>query len=266
MSVSFSIYRFSRFYWSVFILTAGLIGVQWLTPGWREPLRTVLLLGFHGLLFWGVFDQRLNWFLPVVRRGRPDGGRVALTFDDGPDPEATPAALDVLDRRGVRATFFVVGEKAAAHPDLVQRAARAGHVIGNHSWHHHWWTNFKFGRALVEEIGRTNDRIEQITGRRPIWFRPPMGLTNPHLGRAVQRAGVRAVGWDVRTLDTRLDPDRVVARIRRGARSGSIILAHDRSRSAEDMAALVDRMIDALEAKGLTPTGLDQVIGGAGRP
>ena len=141
------------------------------------------------LLVRGSASVRASWYLRMRCRARRAGRRVALTFDDGPDPQRTPAVLDLLARQGVRATFFVVGARAEAHPELVRRMATEGHVVGNHSYTHSWRFPLRSLGRTMEELCRTGEVLHRITGRQPRLFRPPFGVTNPTIAQAVRRLG-----------------------------------------------------------------------------
>lgn len=208
----------------------------------------------------GVAFPRMNFFCRAIRLGSPGGMRVALTFDDGPDPRVTPVILDILKERGARATFFCVGMPALAHCEIVKRIAREGHTLGSHTMRHAWWTNFLFGRMLLREIGRAQTAVARSSGRPPMYFRPPMGLTNPHMPGALRRLGMVMVGWDARSFDRGGDAEKIIARVVKKARDGSIILLHDAGVRPETAASAVAGIIDALRAKGYTFASLDELL------
>jgi peptidoglycan/xylan/chitin deacetylase (PgdA/CDA1 family) len=167
-------------------------------------------------------------FLDVVSRG-PDGARgVALTFDDGPSPASTPRILDLLDAAKVKATFFVIGRKAEAHPDLVRDIALRGHAIAMHSYAHDRLFSLKGAAYVRDDLTKALRVIEDITGERPALFRPPIGHSNPTIARVVKELGLEVVGWTVRALDgvAAADPKRVAARVKRGLRDGASVLMH----------------------------------------
>jgi peptidoglycan/xylan/chitin deacetylase (PgdA/CDA1 family) len=130
----------------------------------------------------------------------PRPGELALTFDDGPNPAFTPQLLDILARHGVRATFFLVGRYAEAQPALVRRIVAEGHQIGNHSWSH---LNLAFASAssINDQLTRTSETLEQISGAPVRYFRPPFGARRPEVLRAARRLGLVPVLWDAMTSD-----------------------------------------------------------------
>lgn len=210
------------------------------------------------LLVRGSASVRASWYLRMRCRARGAGRRVALTFDDGPDPQRTPAMLDLLARQGVRATFFVVGARAEAHPELVRRMAAEGHVVGNHSYTHSWRFPLRSLGRTMEELRRTGEVLQRITGLRPRLFRPPFGVTNPTIARAVRRLGLDPVGWSIRSLDTMgQSPERVAARILRRLHPGAVILLHDRCAGSE---RLVGLLVEGLRSRGLEPVTLPELF------
>ena len=130
----------------------------------------------------------------------PCPGELALTFDDGPNPVWTPRLLEVLSRRGVRATFFLVGSRAQAEPSLVRQIAAAGHLIGNHSWSH---LNLALASSatIEDQLTRTSQTLEEITGAPVLFFRPPFGARRPATLRIARRLGLSPVLWNAMTSD-----------------------------------------------------------------
>lgn len=192
-------------------------------------VAAVAITSYVALILCGVFFLRLGMFVDVVSRGPDDARGVALTFDDGPSPASTPKILDLLDAAKVKATFFVIGKKAEAHPDLVKEIVARGHAVAMHSYAHHRLFSLKGARHVRDDLVKALDVLEKITGERPVLFRPPIGHTNPTIARVVKELGLEVVGWSVRALDgvAAADPKRVAARVKRGLRDGAIVLMHD---------------------------------------
>ena len=191
----------------------------------------------------GVTFPQLKFFGPYVCQGSTRGKRVALTFDDGPDPRSTPALLDVLREARVEAVFFCVGAKVAAHPELAVQIVKEGHLVQNHSYAHSNATNFFTTARLTNELAQAQTEIERVTGERPRLFRPPMGLTNPRTFQAARALDLQVIGWTARGLDTKLtEPNRIVARLERGFKPGAILLLHDGNIPAERLVATVKKL------------------------
>jgi peptidoglycan/xylan/chitin deacetylase (PgdA/CDA1 family) len=160
-------------------------------------------------------------------RGRPDGRGIALTFDDGPDPVWTPRILDVLAHQGVRAAFFLVGQRAAAAPALVRRIAGEGHDLGNHTFGHR--SLWRLGpSATGSQVADGHAAIGEACGVAPRFFRPPWGITNPALAPALAALATPCVFWSAQTEGLRpAGPGLQVARALRSARPGGILDLHD---------------------------------------
>ncbi|HEY2022348.1 polysaccharide deacetylase family protein, partial [Paraburkholderia sp.] len=167
-----------------------------------------------------------NWTRLPESRSNTDA--VALTIDDGPDPVVTPKVLDLLDRYGVRATFFCIGSRAAQHPAITREIIARGHAIENHSQRHVHTFSVSLPHQLTNEIDAAQRTFEALTGERPVFFRAPAGLRNLFLEPVLQRLDLRLVAWTRRAFDTReRDPDRVLERLVTGLAGRDILLVHD---------------------------------------
>ena len=186
-------------------------------------------------------------------RGPRAGRRVALTFDDGPDPTWTARVLDILAARGVRATFFVVGERAAREPATVRAIAAGGHELGSHGWSHTslWLCG---PRRTETEIARTKDLLGSLTGTPPVLFRPPWGMVNAAMFAALRRHGQRCVFWSIQPEGLRPAAAATqVAHVVRRAHPGAIVDLHDAEGTPGAPARLctaLPAMIDGLAAAG----------------
>jgi peptidoglycan-N-acetylglucosamine deacetylase len=215
-------------------------------PMW---LAITLLSSYLALCIGGVTFSRFGMFADVVTLG-PQGTRgAALTFDDGPDPRSTPRILDLLDEAGARATFFVIGKKAEAHPDLVRDICERGHAIGIHSYAHERTFSFRSPWYVRKDLERALALVESITGVRPRMFRAPIGHISPAMARVVRQLELVCIGWSVRGVDgwSGAKPDRVVAKIIRRLRAGAIVLLHDAAERGDFIPASVDALPSILD-------------------
>jgi len=183
---------------------------------------------------------------------------VSLTFDDGPHPAFTEAVLDILKTHEIRATFFVKGRNAALFPDLIRRLHDEGHIIGNHSWSHHYFFDLFPARRMKNEIRETNLIIRDITGEIPVLFRPPYGVTNPAVARAVRDENYIVIGWNIRSCDTTLkDPIKIAQRIQNRLNPGSIILLHDNRKGSEK---ILKEVISIVKKNGYKFARIDELL------
>ena len=177
------------------------------------------------------------------------GTAIALTVDDGPDPQWTPRMLALLDRYRVKATFSVIGRQAAAHPDLVREVAQAGHVVANHTYTHPDLQRLS-PAAVEREVVRASDAIEKATGTRPTLFRAPGGAWSREVLARCAHEGLRPLGWSVDPRDWSRPGTRHIAEtILTQTRPGSIILEHDgggdRRQTLEALSVVLPKLLDA---------------------
>lgn len=208
-------------------------------------------LGVGAVLLGGAAHGAFHRNSPIFGRPITHVSRsprtVALTFDDGPNPDATPAILDALAARGIKATFFVLGRHAERWPDLVRRAASEGHTIGNHGYYHRK-LHFKSPQYVRDDLTRGTRAIEQAGGVHPALFRAPHGFRSPWVSAIARSLGQRTVGWSLGVWDSdRPGVDAIVQRTVDGARPGSILLLHD----GDGYAAAGDRMQTARAVPGI---------------
>jgi peptidoglycan/xylan/chitin deacetylase (PgdA/CDA1 family) len=224
----------------------------------------VPLLLFCVLCGAAPFFPQWRFFLPTATRGPRNSRKVALTFDDGPDPATTPRLLELLARYGVRATFFVVGRRVEAEPGLLEAIRRAGHEVGNHSYSHDPFLMLRSTSRLRREIAECQ-RVLESRGVRPLTFRPPVGITNPRLGPVLRELGLACVGFGCRPVDfgnRRIDS--LARTVEKRARCGDVILLHDcepPGHPAQRWLDEIEHLIVALRAARLEPASLSELLG-----
>ncbi|RJP82353.1 MAG: polysaccharide deacetylase family protein [Desulfobacteraceae bacterium] len=203
-------------------LSSALLVSAWDVTFSIIPLALFVIISFIAPFFTGT-----GYYLPVITRGNPSGNVVSLTFDDGPDPISTPCLLTLLAEKKTTATFFVTGEHASRHPDLIRKIIREGHTIGNHSYHHDPLIMLKSAKRLFQEIQRTQALLNSY-GIHPLAFRPPAGITNPKLGSILTRLGMYCVNYRCRAFDMgNRRIGNLSQKILRKIKPGDIILLHD---------------------------------------
>ncbi|MFE7773770.1 polysaccharide deacetylase family protein [Streptomyces sp. NPDC057445] len=178
------------------------------------------------------------------------GHAMVLTFDDGPDPRYTPRILKTLRRYGVRAMFFVCGEMAVGHRDLLREMADDGHVVGNHTWSHPLIPRLRPYR-IHEELAETSELIERTLGAAPLWYRAPYGAWNRHSFEIGAELGMEPLAWTIDTLDWR-EPGTgaIVSSVLEGAEPGAVVLSHDAGGDRSQSVAALRRYLPALLDSG----------------
>lgn len=251
------------------VFAAGLVTTQ--PSWWPMALGTVIAdhLAIVGAGLWPT-SALLG---PNLRRLPPSSiarGEVAITIDDGPDPDVTPRVLDLLDASATRATFFCIGERVVRHAALAREIVARGHRIENHSHRHRHDFSLLGPRAYDREIGTAQRAIADTVGRAPRFFRAPAGLRNVFLQGALDRHGLALATWTRRAFDTvRSDAARVGDRLARGLAAGDVLLLHDgRAARTSDgvpvVVAALPTLVAAIRARGLTTTTLASACASSG--
>jgi peptidoglycan/xylan/chitin deacetylase (PgdA/CDA1 family) len=249
-----------------FALHAGAAGVAIVAPqSWPWALGAVA--ANHAVLAAGGLLPRSHWLgsnwtrLPSAAAARRE---VALTIDDGPDAEVTPAVLDILDRRGARATFFCIAERARRHAALCREIVARGHSVQNHSDGHAHTFSLLGPKAIARDLAAAQETFAAITGELPRYFRAPAGLRNPFLAPVLQRLELQLVSWTRRGFDTvQRDADTVLSRLVRGLGPGDILLAHDGHAARTDkgvpvVVSMLPALLDRIDALGLAAVTLPE--------
>jgi len=190
---------------------------------------TVTAAAFAMVLTDGIFRPSSSVFYPTISHGPRDRPRVALTFDDGPDPQVTPEILATLAGVGARATFFVIGRHLEKHRDIAERALRQGHELGNHSWMHSYFQNFYRTGRQDRDIDRSTRLLQELSGSaaQPL-YRAPVGLKSPALARVAHARGLTVIAWSLHSRDTfTRNPDATAALVLSRITPGDIVLMHD---------------------------------------
>ncbi len=210
------------------------------------------------LIAWGSKNINSGFYMKTVNHGDRNKNSISLTFDDGPDAQVTPMILEILKKHQVKATFFVIGSKAEQLPDLIKQIDKEGHLLGSHSYSHHFFFDLFLSRTMQAEMIRTENFIYSCIGKRMKLFRPPYGVTNPPLAKAVRRLQYWAVGWSLKSDDTVIkDEHALVNRVTSRVQNGDIILFHDNK--PWNVRAL-DEVIFSLKEKNYQILRLDELL------
>ncbi|WP_293893370.1 polysaccharide deacetylase family protein [Flavobacterium sp.] len=182
---------------------------------------------------------------------------IAITFDDGPS-ENTLLVLDLLKKHNAKAAFFCIGKRMEKHPDIVRKIILEGHIVGNHSYSHSQFFDFYSKKRIVAEIKKTNAIIEKVGGVKTQLFRPPYGVTNPSIRKALEITKHIVIGWNIRSLDGILKNEKnIYNRITKRITPGGILLLHDTSLHS---VKVLERLLLYLEKKKYTVVSLEQLL------
>lgn len=245
---------------------------RWALLGW---VALVLAGAVSGLLspcaaaitfLVGTAILSIGVFFPGTRmyaewQSRVRDGCIALTFDDGPHPDTTRRVLALLAEHGQRATFFVIGRKVEAHPEVARDLVRQGHAIGIHSFEHPWLYALLPPQRVLSDIRRCQEAVRRATGVTPTLFRPPVGLLSPFTAEAARRARVSLVGWSARAFDgvSRRKPEQVLRTLTKKLRESDIVLLHDASEADGSVPAGVEALpaiLELMRERGLSSVAL----------
>jgi peptidoglycan-N-acetylglucosamine deacetylase len=199
----------------------------------------------------------------MIYMGNSSQKRIALTFDDGPEDIYTPQILEILRQKGVKATFFVVGQQAKAYPELLKQIHREGHAIGNHSWNHGKLGNFTESQ-LINDVEATSAEIEKIIGYKPNLFRPPYGFLKEEQAAKLYDLGYRTILWTIDTNDwSGASSEEILSRVHRNVLQGGIILQHNFRIPGQLDGSIkaLPQIIDQLRAQGYEFVTVNELLG-----
>jgi peptidoglycan/xylan/chitin deacetylase (PgdA/CDA1 family) len=185
---------------------------------------------YKAAIIYGSSVIQSNFYIEAHCKGATKEKVVAITFDDGPDPGFTLKIIQVLNHFDVKATFFVIGKNIRGNEAIIKQIDSEGHILGNHTFSHSFFIDFKGRKAFREELTSTMAAVYKLTGRQMKFFRPPYGVTTPHLANASKDLDYEVIGWNIRSMDTTGDSEEIITnRIKEQMKPGSIILFHDTS-------------------------------------
>lgn len=217
----------------------------------------IWLLVFIGIVSWASFDMRLQFFVPAIFKGNLAGNKIALTFDDGPTP-FTLEIIDLLDKYQYKATFFCIGKQIQQYPDIAKKIIEKGHILANHTFTHSPKMGFLSANAVIDEIEKNQKLINQTLQITPQWFRPPFGVTNPAIAKAICQSNLSCIGWSIRSLDTvSKTPNEVYNRVIRKLKPNGIVLMHDTSKKT---VLALEQLLREVEQQQFTVVPLNVLI------
>lgn len=218
----------------------------------------ILAAAYTLLLFYGSFYIGSSFYVKVICKGNTGKKQIAISFDDGPIEKYTPEVLAILREQQVPATFFCIGYRVAEHAALLKQILADGHIVGNHSYYHDFWFDMHGSKRMKAELQQMQDLVHHITGREMKWFRPPYGVTNPNVRKAVRAMGYNVIGWNVRSLDTMIrDEEKLLEKVKKGLKPGAVFLFHDTSHPTVHVLSL---FLKYVKAQGYEVVPLDKLI------
>lgn len=217
----------------------------------------LLICVFLGIEAYGASQISSNFHTKAICQAADSGRSVALTFDDGPGAH-TEKVLEVLKKFNVKGAFFCIGHRISGKEALLKKIDAEGHIVGNHSHSHGHLFDLKTTGAFISDLRSAGEAIEKEIGKKPVFFRPPYGVTTPGLARASRKLNYEVIGWNVRSLDTQIsDQQRLLDRIKRRVRPGSIILMHDTVNGIE---LVLEKLLIYLKENNYKVVPLDELI------
>jgi len=218
----------------------------------------VVVVLYLAIITRGTISLSAQFFVPVKFRGDISSGAIAITFDDGPVPGKTEKILEILNSYKVSAAFFCVGHRIVDNPVIAKKIHDAGHLLGNHSYWHKNTFDLQTTEKIEQELTNTNNAIEQAIGFRPKFFRPPFGITNPMVAKAIIRGGFKTIGWSIRSFDTVIrSREMLLKRLTQSIEGGDIILFHD---YCDMTLAILPEFLDYIFARGLNVVRVDELL------
>ncbi|MGD0584139.1 MAG: polysaccharide deacetylase family protein [Bacteroidales bacterium] len=220
------------------LLVAALLANHYFHTGIIPPV--CILAALVGFLVYGAMNVCSNYFCKVYCSADTDQKIIALTFDDGPDKSFTREILNILRNHNIRAAFFCIGFKAEKNPELVKAIDAEGHIIGSHSYSHHFFFDLFGLRRMIRDMSKCEVILNDILKKKIVMFRPPYGVTNPPLARAIRNFGYQVIGWSLKSKDTVLQEESILKRLKERVKPGDIILFHD---TKSHTAAVLEKFI-----------------------
>lgn len=247
-----------RYYLSLTILILLALGTYFFVPiSYHIIIWLMLLLIYLVIAIYGCIKISSQIYVKTLCKNTKAIGRVSITFDDGPETKYTPQILKLLEKYNAKASFFVIGEKCVLCSDILKEIDNSGHLLGNHSFKHKNTFPILNVKNLIKEINQTQVIVKKIIGKDMQYFRPPFGVTNPLLFRALRKFDFKVIGWSIRTLDTVKSKEEVLGKIKLNVKSGDIILLHS---TTSDIAWILENTLKYLEQKSLKSITLDQLL------
>lgn len=216
------------------------------------------ILGYLTFILFVSSNIQLDFFMKAYHNNRFEtNNRVAITFDDGP-VENTLKILEVLEKHQVKASFFCIGKNIEEHPEIFKMILEKGHFAGNHTYSHTRKMGFLSTGKIIEEIEKCDEVCKKAGGVKPLTFRPPFGIINPNIQRALGRTGHKVIGWNVRSYDAIIHSEKMILkRIINRVKAGDVILLHD---TQENSVEILEQLLLFLQSNNYHPVRVDNLF------
>jgi len=219
----------------------------------------IILAGVYSLLlFYGCYYVGSNFFIPIICSAKTDKKVIALSFDDGPIAGNTVEILQTLKDNNTEAAFFCIGSRIAENKAIFKQIHDEGHLIGNHTFSHHFWFDMFSAKTMLADMHMMDKAMDSVIGKAPKLFRPPYGVTNPNLKKAIVQGNYIPVGWSMRSMDTVIkDEKKLLNKVISKIKPGAVFLFHDTSNTT---VALLPAIIKHIRANGYEIIRLDKML------
>jgi len=248
-------FRNTNIFFTVLLVVLIAVHVNYGLPVYIYPL---LFVAYSLIVFYGCYNVGSNFFIKIVCKAETGKKEIAISFDDGPATNYTPEILKLLKQENIKATFFCIGSRIAGNEQILRQIKDEGHIIGNHSYSHHTWFDLFSSRKMLEDMKQMDQEMERVTGLRPKLFRPPYGVTNPNLKKAIIKGDYTPVGWSVRSFDTVIkDEQKLLNRFNAAIQPGAVFLFHDTMRTTLQV---LPEFIKEVKNRGYEVVPLDKLL------
>jgi peptidoglycan/xylan/chitin deacetylase (PgdA/CDA1 family) len=223
------------------------------------PIKAYVLIIFiySLILFYGSYFIQARFYIKSICSFPTTKKQIAITFDDGPSKNYTPEILSALKENNIEAAFFCIGNRIAGNEEIVNRIKKEGHIIGNHSYSHDFWFDLFSSKKMINDINLMKEVVREIVGLSPKLFRPPYGVTNPNLTKAIIKSNHTSIGWNIRSMDTVIKDERkLMQKIKSAIKPGAIILFHDTCKITLD---ILPELIKYVKGEGYEIIRLDKM-------
>ena len=242
----------------VFIVLLLFIIALNIVAGVSVYVYALLLFVYSLIVFWGCYFINSNFFLPVICSSGTQQKQIAISFDDGPVDHFTPEILELLAQQNVEAAFFCIGNRVDQNGSLLKKIYSQNHLVANHSYSHHFWFDLFSAKKMLADLRRMDLAMEKVIGVKPKLFRPPYGVTNPNLKKAIVQGGYTPVGWSVRSMDTvNNNEKKLLDKIINALKPGAVYLFHDTSKTT---VAVLPAFLRHARERGYDIVRLDKML------